>query len=218
MTSVHCFLAMLISVLICVKPDSDRIKIPNREVMNDWAQWVVSNIGDEGNDLGACKNIADECTKGPVDAFQQRWPDFMQHHLSPKTVAKDRSRKTPERIYQVFLFALVLCLEAKGWEVSIEESAGDGYADVRLVSKKTKTAVLIELKSSEKARDIQKDAKGALDQIKKKNYRNIEGLPGVCILREYGIGCYHLDSHVECRYSELDAQRHWVQKADPGTP
>lgn len=145
----------------------------------------------------------------------------MQHHLSSRTVAKGRgakSRKTPERIYQVFLFALMLSLQVKGWEVSIEESAGEGFVDVRLVSKKTKTAVLIELKSSEKADHIQKDAKAGLEQIETKNYQNSEGLQGVRVLREYGIGCYHLKSHVEGRYLELDTQRHWVKGADPGTP
>jgi hypothetical protein len=209
---------MLIPVLIFVKAEGDRFKIPNREVMDDWAQWIVETVGD---DLGASRGIADDCTKGPVNIFQQRWPDFMQHHLSSRTVAKDRgakSRKTPERIYQVFLFALMLSLRVKGWEVSIEESAGEGYVDVRLVSKKTKTAVLIELKSSEKVDHIQKDAKAGLEQIETKNYRNSEGLQGVHFLREYGIGCYHLKSHVEGRYLELDTQRRWVERNDPGTP
>ena len=90
---------MLISVLICVKPDGDRIKIPNREVMNDWAQWIVNNVGgggDEGDDLGTTKDIADECVKGPVNNFQQRWPDFIQHHLSPKSVAKESRIEAPK--------------------------------------------------------------------------------------------------------------------------
>jgi len=205
---------MLISVLIRVKPERDRFKIPNREVMDDWAQWIVGIVG---GDLG--EDIADECTKGPVNIFQQRWPDFMQRHLKPKSAAEDRGARSLEtRIYQVFFFALMLRLRVKGWEVTIEESGGEGYANVWLVSTKTKTAVLIELKSSEKAAHIQKDAKAALDRIEEKNYRNCESLQDVRILREYGIGCYHLKSHVEGRYLEFDSERRWVKKADPGTP
>jgi len=79
-------------------------------------------------------------------------------------------------------------------------------------------AVLIELKSSEKPEHVKKDAKVALKQIEERNYQNIESLQGVCIVREYGIACYHLKSHVEGRYLELDAQRCWVEKADLGTP
>ena len=204
--------------LISVKPEGDQFKIPNQEVMSDWAQWIVDTVG---GDLGANKDIVNECVKGPVNGFQQKWPDFMQHQLDPKAVAKGRgakSHKTPEGIYQVFLLGLVLGLRLKGWEVSTEERAGEGYIDIRLISKTTKIAVLIELKSSQKPDHVQKDAKAALKQIEEKNYRNTEGLQGVRILREYGIACYHLKSHVEGRYLELDAQRGWVEKADPGTP
>ena len=202
--TVRCFRAMLISVLISVKPEGDQFKIPNQEVMSDWAQWIVDTVG---GDLGANKDIVNECIKGPVNGFQQRWPDFMQHQLDPKSVTKSRSAKSHKRIFQVFLLGLVLGLRLKGWEVSIKERAGEGYVDIRLISKTTKIAVLIELKSSEKPDHVQKDAKAALKQIEEKNYRNIEGLQGMRILREYGI-----------RYLELDTQRGWVEKADSGTP
>ena len=76
----------------------------------------------------------------------------------------------------------MLCLGVKGWEVTIEEPAGEGYTDVRLVSKKTKSAVLIEVKFSEKAAHIQKDAKVGLKQIEAKNYQNSEGLQGVHVM------------------------------------
>ncbi len=223
MTKTVCrFPAMIISVLISIKPEGVQFKIPNREVMDDWAQWITTTIG---GDLGNNKNIVDECVKGPVNAFKQRWPDFMQHQLDPKTVATARlgganSPKTPERIYQVFLLGLIHDLRSKGWEVTIEARVGEGYVDIRLVSKTAKSlsAVLIELKSSEKLEHVQKDAKTALKQIEEKKYRNIEGLQSVRVLREYGIACYHLKSCVEGRYMELDPQRQWVEKADPGTP
>ena len=216
--TVCCFYAMLISVLIFVKPEGDQFKIPNQEVMNDWAEWIVNTVG---SDLGANKDIVDECVKGPVNSFQQRWVNFVQHQLDPKSVAKGqgpKSRRTPERIYQVFLLGLVLGLRLKGWEVNIEERARECYIDIQLVSKTMRIAVLIKLKSSEKPELVQKDAKVALTQIEEKNYRNIEALQGVHILREYGIACCNLKSHIEGRYLELDAQRHWVEKADPGTP
>ena len=217
--TVCCFHAIMILVLISIKPEGGtRFKIPNREVMDDWAQWITDTVG--GN-LGAEKDIIDECVKGPVNTFQQRWPEFMQHQHHPKSVAKDggaKSCKTPERIYQAFFLGLVLRLQSKGWEVNIEERAGEGYVDICLVSKTMNISVLIELKSSEKRERIQEDAKAALNQIEEKNYRNLEGLQGVRILREYGIACYHLKSYVEGRYLELDAQRHGVEKADPGTP
>jgi hypothetical protein len=57
-------------------------------------------------------------------------------------------------------FGLVQFLGTTGWEVSAESQAGGGYADVRLY----KRAVLIELKSSEKEGDVERDANKALEQ------------------------------------------------------
>jgi PD-(D/E)XK nuclease superfamily len=141
----------------------------------------------------------------------------MQHHLDAKTVAKTRGAvtcKTPERIYQVYFLGLMQSLRTAGWTVKIEFRGGVGYIDIRLVSKKKRSAVLIELKSSEAEARIQGDAIKALKQIADKNYRNPEGLPGNRYLREYGIASFHLLSCVKGRYLELDENR-WVEKDDP---
>ena len=76
-------------------------------------------------------------------------------------------------------------------------------------------AVLIELKSSEKQQDMERDADRALKQIEEKNYRNSEGLPNIHTLREYGIAAFLLNSYVKGRYLELDGQNQWVEKDDP---
>jgi len=203
---------MFISVLISVKP-AGHFKIPNREVMVDWARWIIGGVE-------SYTDVLDVCVEGHVSTFEERWPIFMQQHLDPKTVAKARgavSLKTPENIYQVYFLGLMHCLRPKGWEVSIEPRAGGGYIDIRLISRKKGRAVLIELKSSEKLEHIERDASKALEQIVDKNYRNQEGLPNIRILREYGIASYHLASCVKGRYLELDAQSRWVEKDDPAT-
>lgn len=208
--TVCLFHTMINSVLISVKP-TGQFKIPNREVMADWARWITGGVE-------SYTDILDVCVEGHVSTFAERWPLFMQQHLDPKSVAKTRdavSFKTPERIYQVYFLGLMHCLRPKGWEVSIEPRAGGGYIDIRLVSRKKGRAVLIELKSSEKPEHIERDARKALDQIVDKNYRNQEDLPNIGILREYGIASHHLASLVKGRYLELDVQRRWVEKDDP---
>ena len=142
----------------------------------------------------------------------------MQQQLDPKLVGKERgavSRKTPERIYHIMFWGLMQSLRAKGWEVSIEPRAGGGYIDIRLRYRRKRMAVLIELKSSEKQGDMERDANKALEQIEEKNYRNPEGLPNIRTLREYGIAGFHLSSFVKGRYLELDGQNQWVEKDDP---
>jgi hypothetical protein len=204
------FHAIIISVLMSVK-STGNLKIPNREVLADWATWITGTVENVNDILGIC-------TRGPVDEFAEQWPHFMQQSLHPKSVAKARgaiSSKTPEAVYQVFLFGLILGRGLKGWEVTIEPRGGSGYIDIRLISKKAQSAVLIELKSSKKLEDIEKDSLAALNQIETNNYRNPYGLLDIRHLREYGIACYHLESCVNSRYLELDGQRKWVQKGDP---
>ncbi len=143
--------------------------------------------------------------------------------LDPKLVAKEQgaiSRKTPEKIYHVLFLGLMQSLRAKGWEVTVEARAACGYVDLRLVHKRKRTAVLIELKSSIKLQDLERDANKALKQIVNQNYRNSEGLAGINKLREYGIAGFHLSSYVKGRYLELNTDTQiqwWEEMDDPAT-
>ena len=199
---------MVLSALISAKAQ-DRFKIPNPEVMTDWSRRIIGDV--ESSD-----NILKTCVEGPVSDFTMRWPNFMQQQLGPKPVGKAVSRKTPERIYHVLFWGLMQSLRAKGWEVSIEPraQAGGGYIDIPLHHKWKHMAVLMELKSSEKEGDMERDANRVLKQIEEKNYRNLEGLLNIRTLREYGIAGFHLSSYVKGRYLELNGQNQWVEKDD----
>ncbi|KIL70012.1 hypothetical protein M378DRAFT_156070, partial [Amanita muscaria Koide BX008] len=190
-----------------------RAKIPNPEVMTDWARWITGAIEPRASDV-----VLKTCVEGPIRDFTAKWPNFMQQNLDPKLVGKARgavSNKTPEKIYHVFFLGLMLSTRAKGWEVSIEPRTGSGFVDIRLRHRRKRMAVLIELKSSEKRENMERDANRGLDQIVENNYRNPEGLLNICTLREYGIAGFHLDSYVRGRYLELDGQNQWVEKDDP---
>lgn len=102
-------------------------------------------------------------------------------------------------------------LRARGWEVIVEARASGGYVDLRLLHKLKRKAVLIELRSSEEEGDLERDAKGAR-QIVKKNHRNPEGLRNIWTLREYGIAGFHLSSCVKGRYLELNNIGQWVEQ------
>ena len=177
----------------------------------DRARWLIGDVQSKDH-------ILKTCAEGPVSGFVAKWPDFMQQLLDPKLVSKERgavSRKTPEKIYHVLFMGLMHFLREEGWEVSTEPQVGGGYADIRLRHGRKHMAVLIELKSSEKQADMERDANKALKQIEENNYRNSEGLPNIHTLREYGIARFHLSSHVAGRYLELDGQSRWVEKDDP---
>jgi hypothetical protein len=202
--TVCCLYPIFFCVLTLISTKANgRFKIPNREVRSDWGRWIL-------RDTPCPVDILQTCVDGPVSNFEAKWPDFMQELLHPKLVAK--SRKTPESIYHVFFLGLMHSLGTKGWEVTAEARAGVGYVDIRLVHKQMRKAVLIELKSSEKKKDMENDAEAALTQIIDRNYRN--PLTNIETLREYGISCSHLNSHVKGRYLVLDQQQ-WAEVEDP---
>jgi len=187
---------------------SGRFKIPNPEVMIDWARWVVGGV--------PRRNILQTCVEGPISDFEAKWPNFMKQVLDPKLVAETRgaiSRKTPEKTYNVLFLGLMQSLRGIGWEVIVEARAGGSFVDLRLLHKQKRKGVLIELKSSEKEGDLEGDANRALEQIAKKNYRNLESLRNILFLREYGIAGFHLSSCVKGRHLEFNSKTgQWVEE------
>ena len=121
------FYPMVPSVLISVKAN-EQFKIPNWEVMTDWARWITSNAEESWDD------ILMTCVEGPVSDFAKKWPNFVQQRLDPKLVGKAQgaiSNKAPERIYHILFWGLMQSLGARGCEVIIEPRAGEGYVDIR---------------------------------------------------------------------------------------
>lgn len=79
---------MVLSVLISAKIGG-RFKIPNREVMTDWARWVISGVE-------SCDNILSTRVEGPVSDFEAKWPNFMEQFLDPKLVFKTRGHQSQD--------------------------------------------------------------------------------------------------------------------------
>lgn len=62
------FYPMVLSVLISSKANG-RFKIPNPEVMTDWARWIIGDV--ESSD-----DILKRCVEGPVSDFATKWPNL----------------------------------------------------------------------------------------------------------------------------------------------
>ena len=74
------FFPVVLSILIFAKADG-RFKIPNLEVMTDWARWVIG-------DVESSNNILKMCVNGPVNDFSAKWPNFMQNYSIQSLVGK----------------------------------------------------------------------------------------------------------------------------------
>lgn len=86
-----------------------RYKVPNLEVMTDWARWVIG-------DVEFCDNILKTGVEGPISDLEAKWPKFMQQSLDPRLVTKTRgaiSCKTSEKSITFYFLALCNPLERK---------------------------------------------------------------------------------------------------------
>ena len=82
------------------------------------------------------------------------------------------------------------------------------------MSTKKCAAVIIELKSCNDAKSLEKKAQEALDQIEEKNYHNPEQFPGIVHMREYGMASCHMESVVKGRYLKRSGSG-WSVEGDP---
>ena len=101
-----CYFYLIVLFILIPAKGNGQVKIPNLEVMTDWARWITSAIEPWASDL-----ILKTCVEGPIRDFTAKWPNFMLQHLHPNLVAKARgavSNKTPEKIYHVFFLGLML--------------------------------------------------------------------------------------------------------------
>ena len=89
------FCPMVLSVLISTKAN-DRFKIPNLEVMMDWARWIIGDV--------ESWDILKTCVEGPVSDFTTKWPNFMQQQLDPKLVGKARGAARLRKESTMFCF------------------------------------------------------------------------------------------------------------------
>ena len=201
----------IISILILAKP-TGQFKIPNREVMVDWAKWITGGVEPD-------TDILNICTEGPVKIFEERWPAFMQQCLGRKPVTKagaTANLKTSESVYRAYFLGLVHLLRPKGWEVCIEPPRAECYyMNICLISREKGSAALIRLRSSEKMESTVWDARESLNGIITRNYENHEHLLNIHTLRQYVIASHHMASHVEGRYLEPGILGRWEVTADP---
>jgi|SRR5712675_2084738 len=190
--------------------ESGKLKIPNKEVLHGWSEWITSPVAGAHTD-----KIFSCCVNGPVTAFVNQWPAFMEAALHSKLVAKNcgaSSRKTPERLYRILLLGVLYSI--CGWEVNVESPAGLGFINIRITSTQRRATVLIKLKSSGQAQSLERDADEALERIVTQNCRIKDQLYGVDHIREYGIASYRLESVVKGRYL-VRAGFNWVERDDP---
>jgi hypothetical protein len=145
-----------------------QVSIPNREVSGAYLRFVQNWYENALTD-GHYMALLDALTHGRVEQFQELLQTYIEQSLS----YFDLGKKTPEKIYHVFMLGLLAGLRSE-YLIQSNKEAGYGRFDLALVPHDTtKLGILMEFKSVEDDKDLDASAQSALNQIKHHHYTSL---------------------------------------------
>lgn len=144
-----------------------QVSIPNREVIGAYARFVKNWYQHALND--DYKTLLDALIHGRVEQFQELLQAYIEQSLS----YFDLGKKTPEKIYHVFMLGLLAGLRSE-YLIQSNKEAGFGRFDLALIPHDAaKLGIVMEFKSVEDDDELAASAQGALSQIKHHHYTRL---------------------------------------------
>ncbi len=140
-----------------------KIRIPNREVKQEFRKIISTNIGVESGDFSAMTRAL---TSGDYDTFATAYKTIIRDCVSYYDLANNSNKY--ENPYHMLTLGMVLSLDYL-YDIKSNYESGDGRADIRMVSKEPnkRAHIVIEFKRTE---DLVAGAEEALQQIIEKRY------------------------------------------------
>ena len=154
------------------------LSIPNREMYSVYFDAI--DLGDDGMIKMQIKGLVRAMKAGDADAISASLSDLMMDALSSKILDREHS-------YQTFLIGLLMafCGEYRIYGDTLE--TGSGFADVVFEKKHPSDVnIIVEMKRSVSSDNLEKDARSALEQIRKNDYAH--NMSGTTLL--YGMAFY----------------------------
>lgn len=150
------------------------LSIPNREVSGAYFRFT-QNWYQEALTDGDYMALLDALINGRVEQFQ----DLLQEYIGQSLSYFDLGKKTPEKVYHVFMLGLLAGLRSD-YIIQSNKESGYGRFDLALIPHDTtKIGILIEFKSINNDKLLDKSAEDALSQIKQHHYTSL--------LKQHGI-------------------------------
>lgn len=89
------------------------------------------------------------------------------------------------------------------WRVSSNRESGEGFSDIVIEAGNAETGIVIEVKYTDEKKDLERDCRKALEQIRDKDYTQTLWQDGYKKMVQYGIS-FHLK---QCCVMEEEMQR-----------
>ncbi|CAG8471214.1 5667_t:CDS:10 [Ambispora gerdemannii] len=155
------------------KPIDAKLIIPNKEVAEQWRQWIIEIVG---VDRLKMNDIFNSLFKKDIKKFCEQFPALFAELISFYDIGDAKRAMSYEGGYHTFVLGAIAMFYNDDYQIVSNGEAGDGRPDVRIIpiNQKFDTCIIFEFKlaKSEDREEMRKFAKKGLKQIADKNYRS----------------------------------------------
>ena len=147
--------------------DDIAVKLPNLEIKDCFRENVQKRFSDVFVNLKLPGKFIKALVKGQQEDISNILFDMLQKYVS----IRDTATKAPyENFYHGFINGIFTSCEGIISEYHSNYESGSGYPDITFKAERNTKAVIIEIKATSKAEDMDELAAKALSQIEEKNY------------------------------------------------
>ena len=148
-------------------PDDIVVRLPNLEIKDCFTKNIQKRFKDVFVNLELPGKFVNALVKGQQVDISNILFDMLQKYVS----IRDTATKAPlENYYHGFINGIFTSCEKLVSEYHSNYEAGNGYPDITFKAERNTKAVIIEIKATSKAEDVDELAAKALSQIEEKNY------------------------------------------------
>ena len=147
--------------------DDIAVKLPNLEIKDCFKENIQKRFSDVFVNLKLPGKFIKALVKGQQEDISNILFDMLQKYVS----IRDTATKAPyENFYHGFINGIFTSCEGIISEYHSNYESGSGYPDITFKAERNTKAVIIEIKATSKAEDMDELAAKALNQIEEKNY------------------------------------------------
>ena len=148
-------------------PDDIVVRLPNLEIKDCFTKNIQKRFNNVFVNLELPSKFVNALVKGQQVGISNILFDMLQKYVS----IRDTATKAPlENYYHGFINGIFTSCEKLVSEYHSNYEAGNGYPDITFKAERNTKAVIIEIKATSKAEEMDELAAIALSQIEEKNY------------------------------------------------
>ena len=178
-------------------PDDIVVRLPNLEIKDCFTKNIQKRFKDVFVNLELPGKFVNALVKGQQVDISNILFDMLQKYVS----IRDTATKAPlENYYHSFINGIFTSCEKLVSEYHSNYEAGNGYPDITFKAERNTKAVIIEIKATSKAEEMDELAAIALSQIEEKNYaKPFTKIAKITDIYAIGIAFCKKDCTVACK-------------------